>query len=246
VDTDHLAKLKNSSAVVTAIGAGSSLEVKDGTGTPDVTGVVKMTFPNGAVTDDGSGAVTIAGGGGGGGALVLLEQHTAATSASLDFTTCISSTYDEYMIEILAIVPATNAAALYLEMGTGGGPSWDTTAAHYSWQSWRFIPDGSNGFAGDASAAEIIIDGNGGVEGISSDAAYGGLSASYRLFNPNSGTVYPTIFGNSVVYSANPAIDACVTGGRYIQTTVITGLRFIMSSGNIATGTIRIYGIAKV
>ena len=33
--------------------------------------------------------------------------------------------------------------------------------------------------------------------------------------------------------------------GVYLQTTAITGLRFAMSSGNILSGTIRIYGLAK-
>ena len=42
-----------------------------------------------------------AGGGGGGGALVLLEEHTASGSAALNFTTSISSTYDEYLVEML-------------------------------------------------------------------------------------------------------------------------------------------------
>ena len=45
----------------------AGLQVVDGTGTPDVYGVTKMTFGNNEVTNDGAGAVTIAAGGGGGG-----------------------------------------------------------------------------------------------------------------------------------------------------------------------------------
>src|SRR5665647_2787882 len=62
-------------------------------------------------------------------ALVLLEQHTASNTASLDFTACITSAYDEYLIEFVNVVPATSNNMANLLCGVGG--SYDT-GSNYS------------------------------------------------------------------------------------------------------------------
>ena len=53
--------------------------------------------------------------------LVLLEQHTASSSATLDFTASITSAYDDYLIELVNVVPATNTVDLYMRVSTDGG-----------------------------------------------------------------------------------------------------------------------------
>ena len=57
---------------------------------------------------------------GSGGALVLLEQHTASASATLDFTTFISSTYDDYIFTFLDVRNATDNQGFFAQVGTGG------------------------------------------------------------------------------------------------------------------------------
>src|SRR6185503_12648476 len=81
------------------------------------------TLPNDATKYlDGTGAYTVPAGSSG---LVLLEQHTASSSATLDFTS-ISGTYDEYEIHFVNIVPATNNVSFQMRMGTGAGPTYDS------------------------------------------------------------------------------------------------------------------------
>ncbi len=178
----------------------------------------------------------------GGSPTVLLEQHTASASATLDFTSFISATYDEYLIELIQILPATNAADLLFRVGTGAGPTYQSGASDYAYAAFRFSAAGT---ANDGSAAtsSINLTGNGAP---TNTAANGGISGSFRLFNPGGGTAHPRIVGECGFDDGNafPDVHTQVTG-RYLATTAVTAIRFLMESGNIASGTIRIYGVAK-
>ena len=79
-----------------------------------------------------TGPVGATGSGGGGGALVLLEEHTASSSASLAFTSWYSASYDEYMIEFVNVIPATNNVGLAVNFSVNGGSSYDTSTI-YDW-----------------------------------------------------------------------------------------------------------------
>ena len=82
------------SAGALAVFGAAGVEFTDGTN--DVTGATKLTVSGATVGGSTPNAtLTVSAG-----ALVLLEQHTASSSATLDFTTCITSTYDEYVIEM--------------------------------------------------------------------------------------------------------------------------------------------------
>src|SRR5258706_4467449 len=67
-----------------------------------------------------------------GGGLVLLESHAASSSTTLDFTTFITSTYDEYVIEGVDIIAGTTASSILMRIGTGGGPTYDS-GSNYAW-----------------------------------------------------------------------------------------------------------------
>lgn len=173
------------------------------------------------------------------GALVFLEAHSASASSSLDFTTFISSTYDTYKIIGINLVPATNAADLRLEIGTGGGPTYDT-GNNYEWvgNGWR-----SDGVAhtnvGSTGIAKVFA-------AMSNTAAYGFGVFDLTLFDPQSTTLRKTIVGSSQYVTSAPAnANAPLMIQWVTSATAVTALRFIMSSGNITSGTIRIYGVAK-
>jgi hypothetical protein len=179
----------------------------------------------------------IVGGGGGGGALVLLEQHTASASASLDFTTAISSTYDDYLIEILDLIPATDGDNLFLRFNTGGG--FDNTSGHYGWNGLRWDNSGT-GSAGSGSDTKIECDGGG---AISNNSSYG-LTGTIKLHAPGNSiykkcemdTTFRNTSGNQIGNQGR---------GIYLVTSAITQFQLIFSTGNIASGIGRCYGIAK-
>lgn len=174
-----------------------------------------------------------------GGGLVLLEQHAASNSATLDFTTFISSTYDDYVCEGVDIISATNAVNLIMQVGTGAGPTYDTSA-HYNWNrnyeqiGVDFSTAGSkSGAAAIAIVLSVIQSSSGPTQftlRFNSPA-----SSNQKLFRINS---------EQIGSDGNPYANFG-GAGHYNQTTALTALRFKMDSGNITSGTIRCYGVAK-
>ncbi len=178
---------------------------------------------------------------GSGGGLVLLEQHTASASATLDFTTCISSTYDEYQIEFLNVLAATNNSNFLMRVGTGGGPTYDT-GSNYYWQEFtKRLGGGDTTQGGTSTSAQLAGDG----VGTSNNSSYG-VSGSMRFFNPG-GALLGKYFNGVLHWYYNTGADTVTSTvrGLYGSTTAITALRFFFAAGNITSGTIRIYGIEK-
>ena len=178
---------------------------------------------------------------GGGGALVLLEQYTASNSASLDFTTCISATYDEYLVEFVNVTPATNGAALWLRVSTDGGLTYDAGAGRYSWGGLFVVNNASAGQGSDADTKMMACG------SISSTLATGGVCGSLRLLSPGSTSINKQIVSDVGCSSTTNAgkMSTQRYQGAYLQTTAVNAFQFLMSTGNIATGTIRVYGIVK-
>ncbi len=181
---------------------------------------------------------------GGGGSYVLLEQHTASASASLDFTTFISSTYDTYEFRFINIIPTTNGSRLQVQMGTGAGPTWDT-GNNYQWggASWN---QGAGGTA----------DGGGGVALIClsmtpylSNVSTNGYNGRQQFSNPNSTASYKFLSGDFSYMDATPNFNHGTVGGKYANAAAVTGVRFgcgsTFGTDTIASGTIRVYGVAK-
>lgn len=189
---------------------------------------------------DSSGTVTQVGGGSSGGGLVLLEQHTASSSASLDFTSFISSTYDTYKIEVVELAPATDTASCVMSIGTGGGPTYDS-GNNYEWAAVGETTAAAGwAFAGTTGVAGLF-------PSMSNNAGYGIGHASLTVTGLQSTTHRKTFHGTiQYVTSIGPASRFGVWGAQWVTTgTAVTALRFSMTSGNIASGTIRIYGVEK-
>ncbi len=228
------------------VGSGTVDTATDGTTTVNTPDTIEILGTGGiavTVTESPSGTASFEVDGssisGGSGALVLLEQHTASASASLDFTTCISSTYDEYLIEFLGIMPATNTQFLWMRMSTDGGSTYVSTGS-YSWDHyvWR---GGGNALQGGTAQTQIVLNFASGA--VSNAVAGLPINGSIRLFSPGDTTQYKTISGRFVYYDGNRVINE--VRGSYESATAVNAFRFLISSGNIASGIIRVYGLAK-
>lgn len=206
---------------------------------------IKLTAQQIADLGSGGGA-----GGGGSGALVLLESHTASASSSLDFTTrnasgqsgaTFQSDFDEYLVEVAGLVPATNGVTFLLRFSTDGGSSYDS-GSNYTGAGFRASKAGSA--AADIGGTSISL--SGGTGGTQVNTATKSFLSSFKIYNPGSTSLHKRVMGNSSGYdgTANPDFTAHITA-TYASTTAVNAFRVLASSGNIASGTIRVYGVAK-
>jgi hypothetical protein len=176
------------------------------------------------------------------GGLVLLATQTASNSASIDFTSFIDSTYDEYILSGIGIVPATDAVAAYLRVSEDAGSSWKSGAGDYKQVGYV---NGLAGGAGGTSATEGQISiAHGSTVG---NAATKGFNFKLHFFKP-AGTALHKVFQLVPIGYETSSGDIFVTmkTGIYIGTTnAINGVRFLFSSGNIISGSFSLYGVKK-
>lgn len=194
---------------------------------------------------DGAGGVEFRAetGGAGGGGLVLLESHTAAGVASLDFTTrnaagqsgnTFQTDFDGYLIEVNELLPATNATSLLMKLHTSGGFS----ATGYKVNGWVFIFGGS-AFFGNNSATEFGFSNAADFDNSAGNGTVGWL----RLYSPATALgVKKLKFEMGWITSTAP--KNTLGFSSWHSTTAVDGFQFYYNSGNVASGTVRVYGFA--
>lgn len=171
-----------------------------------------------------------------GGSIILLSTKPASASPSLDFTSSIDSTYSSYMFVMDEIRPATDGANLRMLFSTDGGSTWITTAS-YKW-IWEGRTTTGGNFAADASAGYMTLS-----QDIGS-AAGEALTGEITVNNPSSTTNFKLYRGQmSFTDSAGLFSLMSCGGGYFVAATDIDAIQFLFNSGNIAAGSIRMYGI---
>lgn len=178
---------------------------------------------------------------GGGGGLVYLATRTASASAYLEFLSLITSTYDNYLFQISALIGAGNGA-LALQVSTDNGATWKTSADYP--YALRYVDStgalGVNSNTGGYTAGGGIYGGQAGgwtpMLGCTGDISmFNALNAAMpTLFH-----VHTTIEGGSFVYYDFAGFI------NYKVANAVNAVRFYYDSSNIASGTIRLYGYAK-
>jgi hypothetical protein len=131
---------------------------------------------------------------------------------------------------------------VFFQVSTNGGVSYDS-GANYGWAAFRNDP-GATATAG-ANTGDSKID-VAGSDTLSSTVAQGGLSGSMVWSNSGPGTVWPRLVAHTGFHNSSAAHEVNVTEtGSYQTTTAVNAFQIIMSSGNIASGTVRCYGLGK-
>jgi hypothetical protein len=192
---------------------------------------------------------TAGGGGGSGGAMVLLGVYTASSSASLDIISrnatgrsgaIFQSDFDVYVIDMVNMLPGTDQQNLYIRCSTNGGSSFDT-GSNYIWAQWGWAPGGGSAEGGTDTK---ISTGNS-DRAVTNASGNPGLSFNLRAFNPLSSTKNKTFIGHGGLYVTNSGtyLGGWALSAQYISTTPVNALSVLFSSGNIASGSIRVYGI---
>jgi hypothetical protein len=156
----------------------------------------------------------------------------------LDFTSCISASYDEYAIEIVGIIPASANNTLLMQFSTDGGSSYDTSSV-YNWgRIYQGVSCNDTGYSSAQNTNGIYW-----AADSLDNASAGGLSGSGRMFNPLSSTTYKVVNYETQSPTPSPQYFRINFGGQYHNLSAVNAFRFILGSGNIASGTVRCYGV---
>ena len=181
------------------------------------------------------------------GSLVPIKTLTASGSASLSFVdgsndVVLDSTYPIYKFEFINIHPASNEVNFSVNFRDGGS-SYDATktttafaADHYeNGSGGTLFYWGSKDLAQSTSAQPIAS-----AIGNDNDQS---CSGSLLLFNPSSTTFVKHFISDANVIHASDLSLRQLSAGYCNVTVAIDGVQFSMSSGNIDSGTIKLYGI---
>jgi hypothetical protein len=166
----------------------------------------------------------------------LLETQTASASATIDFTSGIDSSYKNYKIIFSEVLTSADGALFRLQTGNGG--VFDSGASDYMYSVLGFTNSTSDSDT-QGSNTHIPISPSG-----VGTATGEGVQGELTIFNPSGTSMYKGIHCSSINIdstSATPTI-AAVAGFRK-EEVAIDRVRFLMSSGNIASGTFKLYGI---
>jgi hypothetical protein len=131
-----------------------------------------------------------------------------------------------------------NADNLWLRVSTDGGATFAATqyvaALHYAYAS-------GTGMSGAASTVAFQIS-----DSISNVAAGGGWQGRLLFTNPGAAT-YLRMLARGQMYHGTIANTMVFTEttGMWNNVGAVNALRIMCSGGNIASGTVRIYGVLK-
>ena len=200
------------------------------TGTLNVGGINATGTPSESTALLGNGSWGTAG------ASVFISSQTVSSAvASVDFTSGISSTYDDYVVYFSDVTPVNNGVNMRLRLYKSGAfqstgyftssASFKTTAGLQSSDALTYI------YMSDSTISNTVAVINGSCTFFNMNSALGNRATAVgQLFfnSPSSGAQSTTIFG-----------------GNQSTAAATTGIQFFFSSGNVNSGTFRLYGIKK-
>ena len=182
-----------------------------------------------------------------GGAMTFIKKLTASSSSTLSFVdgssdVVLDSTYKEYLFLFKDIHPATDQTSLLFQGNAAGGSGYNETITSTGWQaqhsesgtsevSYESGSDQAQGTAFQKISHELGTDND--------QCAAGYL----HLFNPSSTTFVKHYISKLNAYRYNDYSQMHFSAGYFNTTSAIDEIQFKMSSGNIDSGTITLYGI---
>ena len=178
------------------------------------------------------------------GSMTLLQTQTASSSATIDFTSNIDSTYDSYVFKFINCHPATDSVSFQFNMSTDGGSNYNVTKTTTFFRAYHAEDDSGTSleyFTGSdlaqSTSDQILCQAGGNAN----DEA---VSGTLQIFNPSSSTFVKHFIGTGLTSSLNEVQQQFHIAGYGNTTSAVNAIRFKMSSGNIDSGVIKLYGIS--
>ena len=177
------------------------------------------------------------------GNLVFISRSTASSSSSVSITSGINSTYKEYIFFFYNIHPSTDDSNFQFNLSTDSGSNYNVTkTTTYFYASHN---EGDSSTALSYYAAQDLAQGTGFQNlftGVGTDNDQSG-SGYLHLFNPSSTTFVKHFIARFQHYMYVDFSQEYYTAGYGNTTSAVDAVQFKMSSGNIDSGTIDMYGV---
>jgi len=180
-----------------------------------------------------------------GGGMTLISEQTASSSANISFTSGIDSTYDSYVFKFIDIHPQTDGYNFIFNGSSDGGSNYNITKTTTVFSSQHNEAD-THTFLGYHPAFDIAQGTgfqklNANEVGADNDQT---ISGTLQIFNPSSATFVKHFISTSSVAVTSDQMENVFVAGYMNTTSSINAVQFKMSSGNIDSGVIKLYGIS--
>ena len=186
------------------------------------------------------------------GAMTLIKEQTASSSSTISFVdgtsdVVLDSTYPIYRFEFINIHPSADGSAFTFQANASGGSGYNETITSTQFQAYH-KEDGSasglnynsgNDQAQGTSYNQIFFD------AISNGNDSSG-SGTLHLFDP-SNTTFVKHFIATTMHMNGTGSEGSIhsfAAGYFNTTSAIDEVSFKMSSGNIDSGVIKLYGVS--
>ena len=175
------------------------------------------------------------------GGMVLLTTETASSSATIDFTSLIDSSYSSYIFKFINIHPQTDGQQFRFQTSINSGSSYGVTITSTYFIAYHNEGDTETSLgyitgSDQAQTTNFMVLGSGDAENDS------GISGTMTLFNPSSTTFVKHFMARTINDPSAYAQDE-FTAGYFNTTSAIDAIQFKMASGNIDAGVIKMYGV---
>ncbi len=167
--------------------------------------------------------------------LILLSSVTASNSASIAFTSLISANFPTYYVTFVDLLPATDIVNLLFTASVDNGANY--LATNYKW-ALENVTSSANAITGSTSDSSGMIASN------LSNTSSRGLCGDYFFFQLNTTN---QIVGNGTGchYNKDARFAFYQSTVANTGTTAVNAIKFAMSSGNITSGTINLFGVVE-
>ena len=181
--------------------------------------------------------------------MVLIKTLTASSSATLSFVdgasdVVLDDTYPVYLFKFINLHPSHNSYVDFtFQASTNTGSSYGVTSTSTWFTAYHLENDSDAAIEYNAAsdqaqgtAFEVLCDNLGNLD----DASAVG---SLFLFNPSSTTFVKHYLSETTYMGNDPNTLNPRKVGYFNTTSAVDAIQFKMASGNIASGTIKLYGI---
>jgi len=176
--------------------------------------------------------------------ITLISSQTASSSASISFTSGITSTYKAYKFVFVNIRPATNNVDFQFNGSTDSGSNYNVTKTTTFFTAYHNEAGNDTALTYDLGYDLAQSTAYQNITNDISNSADKNTSGTLTLFNPSSTTYVKHFIGrNNNNYNTGGYFQDSNLAGYFNTTSAINAIRFQMSSGNIADGKIYMYGI---